>query len=123
VQLAYAEGDDELCRDDLTPCFERAMGSVDAAKEEINKQLNEKFAEESEEEKKQTEARELEMKNYLASLLAAVIQAITNEQFNNGRDSENKLILSLATLAAIASFRKGLNAHLGFGHFRWEGCL
>lgn len=109
LQLAFAEGDDDLCFD-LQPCFESAMGSAEAAKEEIDKQLKEKFEFESDEEKKKAEEREQEIKNGLANLLTAAIQAITNEQFNNGRDREGKLILSQATLDAITLFRDTFDA-------------
>jgi len=109
LQLAYSAGDDEMCLV-LEPYFERAFGSQEAAREEIRKQLNEKFAEGSEVEKAQREARELEIKNQLQGLLATVIQAITNEKFNHGRDAAKKLILSPATLDAITTFRKALDA-------------
>ena len=105
LQLAFAEGDDDLCHDVLKPCFERAFGHVDAAREEIRKQLNEKFPAGNEEKNQRRAAEDLSIKNLLASLLAAVIQAITNEQFNLGKDAENKWILSPITLAAIATFR------------------
>jgi len=109
LQLAYAEGDDDLCLD-LKPCFKLAMGSDAAAQEEIDKQIKEKFEYESEEEKQKAEAHELEIKNKLAIMLDAVIQVITNEQFNNGDDDEGKLILSRATLDAITTFRKAFDA-------------
>ena len=109
LQLAYSAGDDEMCLV-LETYFKRAFGSQEAAREEIRKQLNEKFAEGSEEEKRQREAHELEIKNHVQGLLATVIQAITHERFDHGRDANNKLILSPATLDAITTFRKGLDA-------------
>lgn len=109
LQLAYAEGDDDLCFD-LQPCFELGMGSADAAKKEIDKQLKEKFEYENEEEKQKAEADELAIKNQLENLMTAAIQAINNEQFNNGQDNQNKLILSRATLEAIDTFRNAFDA-------------
>ena len=109
LQLAYSAGDDEMCFM-LKPYFERALGDVEAARKEVREQLNEKFAEGSEVEKAQRAARELQIKNQLQELLKTVIQAITEEPFNRGRDEYNKLILSPATLAAITTFRKALDA-------------
>ncbi len=109
LQLAYSAGDDDMCLV-LKPYFERAFGGQEAATEEIHKQLNEKFAEGSEAEKAQREIREIEIKNHLRGLLATVMQAITNEKFNHGRDAAKKLILSPATLDAITTFRKALDA-------------
>lgn len=109
LQLSFGEGDDDMCYV-FKPYFERAFGSVGAAREEIRRQINEKCPEESEEEKQQREAEDLRIKNHLAGLLAAVIQAITNEQFNHGLDAEDKWILTPATLAAIATFREALDA-------------
>ncbi len=39
-----------------------------------------------------------------------MIQAITQEPFNRGRDADNKLILNPATLAAITTVRDALDA-------------
>ena len=93
LQLAYAEGDDAMCRDVFKPCLER---------EEIRKQLDEKFPEGNEE--------DLIIEIQIAGLLTTAIQAISIERFNHRRDAENKLILSPATLAAIDSFRDAFNA-------------
>ena len=102
LQLAYCEGDDEMCLM-LTPYFELACGSVEAGREEIRKQLKEKFVEGSDEQE--------EGKKIRKNCLDAVIQAITNEQFNNGRDAAtNTLILSEATQIAIATFREAFAA-------------
>ena len=61
-------------------------------------QFSEKFGAESDEQKETKEVRE--------NRLAKVIQAITNEKFNNGRDAANKIILSEETHIAIATFRE-----------------
>ena len=106
LQLAFAEYDDELCCDAFEPFFERVFGSKDAVKEEIRKQLDEKFPEESEEEKQQKEAKE---KNQLAALLTPIKQAITSEQFNNGDDDEGKMKLSIATHADIETYRNAFD--------------
>lgn len=103
--LAFGAGDDEMCVA-LKEEMIRFYGSKDAAEAEIKKQLDEKIGEENKEQDDQ-------IKNQLDALLRAVIQAITNEQFNPvnpGRDADNKLILSPATLAAITAFSKGLDA-------------
>lgn len=100
--LAFGAGDDELCaalKEEMI-CF---YGSKEAAEAEIEKQLNEKIGEENKEQDDR-------IKNQLDALLQSVTQAMTIEQFNLGRDANNKLILSPATLAAITAFREGLAA-------------
>ena len=100
--LAFGAGDDEMCVA-LKEEMIRFHGSQEAVEAEIQRQLNEKIGEENKEQDDQ-------IKNQLAALLRSVIQAIINEQFNLGRDADNKLILSPATLAAITMFREGLAA-------------
>ncbi|HLB41708.1 MAG TPA: hypothetical protein VJN02_02450 [Gammaproteobacteria bacterium] len=103
LQLAYGAGDVEMCQG-LKPYFEQICGGVDAGQKEIHNQLHEKFEEEN---KEKNEGNAKQIKNHLASLLALVIQAITIEQFNHGRNEEtNQLILSEVTLTAIERFRK-----------------
>ena len=103
LQLAYAEGDDELCLI-FAPHFKRACGSVDAARDEIRRQLDEKFPEESEAKKQQRKSKE---KSQLVALLTSAKQAFTNEQFNNNvLHADGKLILSPATHTAITSFKE-----------------
>lgn len=100
--LAFGAGDDEMCaalKEEMISFY----GSKETAETEIQKQLSEKIGETD---KEQDDL----IRNELDALLTAVIQAITNEQFNLGRDADNKLILSPATLAAIATFREGLAA-------------
>ncbi len=96
LQAAYCEGDDEMCLM-LEQYFEAVCGSVDAGREEIRKQLEEKFGEEKDEDKESKEVRK--------NRLATIVQVITNEQFNNGRDAAtNKWVLSEAAQIAIATF-------------------
>jgi hypothetical protein len=117
-QLAYGAGDDDYCHA-MNPAFIRHCGSEEAAIKEMERQRNETL--ESEE-----EHREMEVANeaYLQLLLQPVIAAINAEQYNLGRDADNKLLLSPATLAAIATFRNELKIWLMSNkkglHFRYK---
>lgn len=95
LQAAYCEGDDGMCLM-LEKYFELACGSVEAGRDKIRKQINEKFGEGKDEDKESEGVRK--------NRLAAIIQAITKEQFNNGRDADKKWILSEATQMDIATF-------------------
>lgn len=108
LQLAYAEYEDELCCDAFEPFFKRVYG--EAAKDEIRKQLDEKFLEELEESEEEKQKREMEEKNLLVALLTPAKQAFTNEQFNNGWDADGKLILSPATHTHISTSREAFDA-------------
>lgn len=101
-QLAYGAGDYEMCLA-MKPFFVKVYGSEQAAIQEMDRQLNEKFAEN----KKEDERKDKQAKADLEALLKPVIEAITNEQFNLGEDANKKLILSDATMIAINTFRKG----------------
>lgn len=101
LQLARGADDDLMCLA-LKPFFIKAYGSEDAGIKEIERQLKEKFDDEDTEESKLKDA---EIKAHLGSLLQAVIQAITNEEFNHDKDANGRLILSNATLKAIETFR------------------
>ncbi|OGT35852.1 MAG: hypothetical protein A3F11_09555 [Gammaproteobacteria bacterium RIFCSPHIGHO2_12_FULL_37_14] len=92
-QLAYGEGDVEMC-EILEPYFARACGSFAAGENERQKQLQERFSD-------QNQGKGFDFK--------PIIQAISNEQFNHGEDENNKWILSEATLKAINAFRKGFD--------------
>jgi len=104
-QLAYSGKDGEMCKT-LFPFFEKKYGSD--ARDEMQKQIS-------------------EMKNYHQPFdFTPIIQAISNELFNHGRDGEtNTWILSKATLTAIETFRKDFDAsqpkiiEKGM-QFRWE---
>lgn len=103
-QLAFAEYDGWLCRDLFVPCFERALGSVEAASEEMHKQIEEKFPEETVEENAK---REEEERDRLMAILEPVKLAITNEQFSNKIPGTNvKLVLNPNTLTHINTFRQ-----------------
>jgi hypothetical protein len=99
-QLAYGAGDDDFCLA-MKPAFIKHLGSEQAAIDEMERQCNEML--ESEEEYK---SKEEKSQTHFDTLLQPVIQAIDTEQFNFGRDANNKLILSSATLAAIGTFRE-----------------
>lgn len=99
--LAFGAGDDEMCAAVKEEMI-RFYGS-EATEAEIQKQISEKIGTENKEQDDQ-------IKNQLNALLGSVVQAITNEQFNLGRDADNKLKLSPATLVAITAFREGLAA-------------
>jgi hypothetical protein len=101
-QLAYGRGDGEMCLA-MKPFFVRAYGSEAAAIQEMEKQRIEMFAGISAEE---SASREQASKDHLAAILQPVIAAISAEQFNLGKDTNNKLILSPATLSAINTFRE-----------------
>lgn len=101
LQMAYGARDYAMC-DVLKPYFVRACGSEEAAKQEIRRQIKEKFDEENKEKNAENEIR---IKNHIAALLATVIQAITNEQFNHGQDTNGKWILDESTKLAIEKFR------------------
>ena len=99
-QLAYGAGDPEMCLA-IKPFFEKVYGSEKAAIEEMEKQRKQKFAEDKEADEKQDK----QAKDHMQHLLTTVNAAITAEQFNLGKDVNNRLILSPATLAAIETFR------------------
>jgi hypothetical protein len=99
-QLVYGAGDPEMCLA-IKPFFEKIYGSEKAGIEEMEKQRKQKFAED----KKADEKQDKQAKDLMQGLLNTVIAAITAEQFNLGKDANNKLILSAATLAAIETFR------------------
>jgi len=107
LQLAYGAKDDVMCHT-LKPLFIQFHGSEKAGIDEMQRQIS-------------------EMKDEHKPFdFNPIIQAISNESFNNGRDAKtNKLILSEATLAAIDQFRKDFDATqpkiIDKGmHFRWE---
>lgn len=102
LQLAYYAGDERMC-ETIKPFIEKACGSEDAGREEMRRQIKEKETKESEENNKQ-------IKEHLAGILATVIQAISNEQFNRRDPKTNKFILSDATLKAIAEFKEAFDA-------------
>ena len=99
-QLAYGAGDPEMCLA-IKPFFEKVYGSEKTAIEEMEKQRKQKFAEDKEADEKQDK----QAKDHMQHLLTTVNAAITAEQFNLGKDVNNRLILSPATLAAIETFR------------------
>jgi hypothetical protein len=99
-QLAYGAGDYEMCLA-MKPFFIQVYGSKSVAIQEMERQRIAKFAED-----KKADSQDKEAKDHLEALLTPVIAAITNEQFNLGRDADKKLILSPATLAAIVTFRE-----------------
>ena len=86
----------------LKPFFIKVYGNEEATIQEMEKQRKQKFAENKEEDAKEDQR----AKDQMAALLAPVITAITQEQFNNGRDANGKLILSPDTLTAIKKFRE-----------------
>jgi hypothetical protein len=98
--LAFGAGDDEMCAA-LKEEMINFYGGKEAAEAEIKNQLCDKIGEEDNEQ-------DDGIRNQLDALLRAVIQAITNEHFNRGRDADKKLILNPVTLAAIETFREGL---------------
>jgi hypothetical protein len=117
-QLAYGAGDDDYCQA-MIPAFVKHCGSEEAATKEMERQRNEILESEEEHNKK-----EGENSAHLQLLLQPVIAAISVEQFNHGRDANKKLLLSLATLAAIDTFRDKLknwmlNIEKGL-HFRYN---
>jgi hypothetical protein len=106
LQLVYGAGDGEMCGT-LTPFFEEMYGSFDG-RNEMQKQIS-------------------EMKNdHKPFDFNPIIQAISNEFFNLGKDAATgKWILNPATLAAIKIFREDFDASqpkiIDKGmHFRWE---
>lgn len=101
-QLAYGAGDDDYCQA-MKPAFVKHCGSEAAAIKEMERQRNEILESEEEHQKK-----EGENAAYLQLLLQPVIAAISAEQFNLGKDANQKLLLSPATLAAIDTFRNEL---------------
>lgn len=103
LPLTYGAGDDELCFL-FKPYFAIACGSEEAGEREWLRQLQEKEFLEVDPVKEQ------QIKQQLAGLLNAVIQAISNERFDNGEDANGRKILSPATLAAIATFREAFTA-------------
>lgn len=98
LQLAYYAGDDTMC-ETLRPYIAQVCSSEEAGIEEMRNQIKEKVVEENKEKSE-------EQDNHLRALLAAVIQAILNEQFNHGRDS---LILNDTTLKAIQAFKEAFD--------------
>ena len=107
-QLAYGacdvnakENEGGLC-EALEEELARHLGSKEAASAEIQRQIEEKKLNVVD------KAKDTEIKNTLATALRDVIQAISHEQFNLGRDADNKWILNPATLTAIGTFRVAL---------------
>ncbi|MBX3710200.1 MAG: hypothetical protein KIT56_05605 [Gammaproteobacteria bacterium] len=107
LQLAHGARDDVMCNT-LKPFFVQLHGSEKAGIDEMQRQIS-------------------EMKDdHKPFDFNPIIQAISNESFNNGLDAKtSKLILSKATLAAIEQFRKDFDATqpkiIDKGmHFRWE---
>lgn len=99
-QLAFGAGDHDMCLA-MRPFFVKVYGSEQAAIQEMDRQRNEKFAEDKEEDKRKDKQAEVD----LEALIKPVIEAITDEGFNSGRDVIRKLKLSTATLSAINTFR------------------
>ncbi len=107
LQLVYGAGDTKMC-ETLAPYFEKKYGGKEAGRAEMQKQIS-------------------EMKNeHVKFDFAPIVQAISDEKFNNGRDPEtNKWILSPHTMAAIKKFREEFDASqptiIDKGmQFRWE---
>ena len=96
-QLAYGAGDPEMCLA-IKPFFVNVYGSEKVAIQEMERQRTEKFAEDKEADQ--------QAKDHLDTLLNPVIEAITNEAFDSGRDADKRLKLSAATMAAIETFRE-----------------
>src|SRR3990167_10562381 len=70
-QLAYGEGDVDMC-EMLGSYFERACGNFEAGENERQKQIKERFADNN-------QAKGFDFK--------PIIQAISNEQFNHGKEN------------------------------------
>jgi hypothetical protein len=94
--LAFGAGDHEMCWA-LKKEMIHFYGEKDA-EAKIQEQLSDKIGEENKEEDEKTKKKH-------AALLEAVIEAISNEQFDSGSDNK-KMILRPATLEAITTFRK-----------------
>jgi hypothetical protein len=105
-QLANGAGDAEFCHA-MKAAFIKHCGSEEAAIKEMERQRNEIL--ESEEEYKK---KEVENTAHIQLLLQPVIAAIDAEQFYFGRDANEKILLSPATLAAIETFRDELRKWL-----------
>jgi hypothetical protein len=108
-QLAYGAGDVKAKEGEVGMCealeeeLTRHLGSKAAAIAEIQRQIAEKKLNVVD------EVKDKEISDTLDTALKSVIQAITNEPFNRGRDANKKLILDDATLLAIATFRSALD--------------
>ncbi len=108
LQLVHGAGDIEMRDETLKPLFEERYGSKEKGIEEMQKQIS-------------------EMKNVHKRFdFGPIIQAISNELFNHGKDAAtNKWILSPAFLAAYEKFQTDYAAHqhktIDKGmQFRWE---
>lgn len=87
LQLVHGAGDIEMRDRVLKPLFEEQYGKEKGI-EEMKRQIG-------------------EMKNVHKPFdFWPIIQAISNESFNNGKDEQGRWILSVNTLAAIEKFRK-----------------
>jgi hypothetical protein len=101
LQLAYGAGDHDMCIV-LESYFEKAFGK-EAAKKEICRQLDEKFADEND------ESNDLLIKNELKRLLDTVILAISKEP-SGKKIGQTKWEVKEETLKAIEAFRTGFDA-------------
>jgi hypothetical protein len=101
-QLAYGAGDADCCLAMKSAFIKLYKGDEKVAIAEMERQRQGML--ESKEEEKRKEA---ESKAALAELFKVANAAISAEQFNHGRDDQNRLILSQETLAAIETFREG----------------
>jgi hypothetical protein len=101
-ELAYGAGDYGMCLA-IKPFFIRVYGSEKVGIEEMERRRNQLLGGESTEE---SARKEQESKASLEMLLQPAIAAINAEQFNLGKNDDDKLILSPITLAAIETFRE-----------------
>lgn len=108
LQLAYGAGDTEMCAV-IKPSFISHYQSEEAGLAAMQKQINEEFGHDTAEDQAKADIMNAER---LRLILEPVIAAIDAEPFNLGRDGNNKIILSPATLAAIDTFRGELKSWL-----------
>lgn len=101
-QLAYAEGDPEMCAM-LKEYFEEACGSKEADAE-MQRQEDEKFSVPAGTPPETAEQKSARFAAKLAPFLQPIIQAITDEPFGDGNRVEGKYPLSDATRTAITNF-------------------
>jgi len=106
LQLVYGANDREMC-ETLRPFFTELYGSVEAGRTAMDRQMS-------------------ELKNtHKLFNFTPIINAISNESFNNGQDDKGRWILSSDTLKAISEFRETFSASqpkiIDKGmQFRWE---